>query len=163
MATDIEKAKRMEELKESKLFKVIKVMSHIMDDWLIDPLLGLIPYVGDLATPILSLPYLYISIFKVKSPALTIALIYNVLLDCAVGLIPWIGNILDVFSKSYVENFKLLEGYISNDRKTINTVRRKVAYLIGMIVLLIAIIVALLILIGKLLIWLGETVYSWFV
>ena len=63
MATDIEKVKRMEELKGSKLFKVVKTMSYIMDDWFIDPLLGLIPYVGDLATPILSLPYLYISIF----------------------------------------------------------------------------------------------------
>lgn len=158
--TDMEK---YQDIKESKLLRVVRTISYAMDKWCIDPLLGFIPYVGDLVTPIMSLPYLYISVFKLKSPTLTIAIIYNILVDCAIGLIPWLGNIFDFFNKSYIENLQLLEGYIENNKKAISTIRRKVAYLATMIFVLIAIIVALVLLIGKLLLWAGEAIYSWFV
>lgn len=151
------------DLNDLTSLKVVRIIAKVMDKWCLDPLLGFVPYVGDLVTPIMSLPYLYVSIFKIKSVSLTLVLIYNVLVDCAIGLIPWLGNIFDFFSKSYVENLNLLEGYIVRDPKVIRKVRRKIAFLISMIVLLIALIIGLVILIGKLAIWLGEVIYSCFV
>lgn len=152
------------EVKDSKSFKVVKKIADLMDNWYIDPILGVIPNVGDLVTPVFSLPFLYLSIFKVKSVALTLAMIYNILIDCALGMLPfWIGNILDFFNKSYKENYRLIVGYVEKDRNVIRAVNRKVTYLISMIVLLIAVIIGLIILIGKLIVWLGDTIYSWFV
>ena len=152
------------EVKDSKSFKVVKKIADLMDNWYIDPILGVIPNVGDLVTPVFSLPFLYLSIFKVKSVALTLAMIYNILIDCALVMLPfWIGNILDFFNKSYKENYRLIVGYVEKDRNVIRAVNRKVTYLISMIVLLIAVIIGLIILIGKLIAWLGDTIYSWFV
>lgn len=163
MPTDNEKARRAEDLKASKLFKSVKTISRTMDDWCLDPLLGLIPYIGDLATPIMSIPYLYISIFRLRSLPLTLAFIYNTLTDCAIGLIPWLGNIFDFFNKSYIENLQLLEGYIANNDDTRAKIRRKTIYLSLMILLLLAIIIGMIVLIGNILVWIGETIFSWIV
>lgn len=161
--TTLENAKR-NEVKDSKSFRTVKKIADLMDNWYIDPILGIIPNVGDLVTPVFSLPFLYLSIFKVKSVALTLAIIYNILVDCALGMLPfWIGNIIDFFNKSYRENYRLVVGYVEKDRQVIKAVNRKVSFILLMIVLLIAIIIGLMILIGKLLIWLGDTIYSLFI
>ena len=41
------------------------------------------------------------------------------------GAIPVIGNVFDIFKRSYVDNLKLITGYIEDDKEIISKVRKK--------------------------------------
>ena len=44
-------------------------------------------------------------------------------MDVLIGAIPlYIGDVLDVFKRSYVENLRLVTGYIEDDKEIINKV-----------------------------------------
>ena len=54
-----------------------------------------------------------------------------------IGSIPfYIGDVLDVFKRSYVENLKLITGYIEDDKEIINKVNKKVFWTAVFIVVL---------------------------
>ena len=113
-------------IKESKSYKSVVVISKIMDRYYLDPIIGIFPIVGDIIPPLCSIPSIYVAMLKVKSLPLTLAIIYNILFDVAVGMIPFfIGNIIDFYNKAYVRNLKLIIGFVDNDKKIINEVNRK--------------------------------------
>ena len=73
----------------------------------------------------------------VKSIPLTLAVIYNILMDLLIGAIPfYIGDVLDVFKRSYVDNLKLITGYIEDDKEIINMVNKKAFWTAVFIVVL---------------------------
>ena len=135
------------DIKEKKSYKLIEAIAKIMDNYYVDPLLGLVPTVGDAVTSFLTLPYLYFSIFKLKSIPLTLALLCNMLIDFAMGVIPfWIGDVLDFFNHSYVKNYKLITGYVEGDEEMIKKVDRRargMAFLIVVLCLLIWLLIKL--------------------
>ena len=46
--------------------------------------------------------------------------------ELLIGAIPfYIGDVLDVFKRSYVENLRLVTGYIEDDKEIINKVNKK--------------------------------------
>ena len=97
-----------------------------MDKYYLDPLIGLIPGgVGDTISSLLAFPFIYYSLCVVKSIPLTLAVIYNILIDVMLGAIPVIGNVFDIFKRSYVDNLKLITGYIEDDKEIISKVRKK--------------------------------------
>lgn len=96
-----------------------------MDDYYLDPLLGLIPVVGDILPQIFNFSFFYVSIFKIKSYALTVTILRNILIDILVGIIPYLGIILDVFHKSYQKNFNLIVGFVNDDKNIIREVNQK--------------------------------------
>ena len=54
-----------------------------------------------------------------------------------IGSIPfYIGDVLDVFKRSYVENLKLITGYIEDDKEIINKVNKKAFWTAVFIVVL---------------------------
>ena len=116
-----------------------------MDKYYLDPLIGLIPGgVGDTISSLLAFPFIYYSLCVVKSIPLTLAVIYNILIDVMLGAIPVIGNVFDIFKRSYVDNLKLITGYIEDDKEIINKVRKKAfatAVLIAIVCLLIYLVV----------------------
>ena len=125
------------DVKELKSYKLIETIAKVMDNYDVDPLLGLVPTVGDAVSSLLTLPYLYFSIFKLKSIPLTLALLCNVLIDFAMGVIPfWIGDILDFFNHSYIKNYKLIMGYVEGDKEMIKRVDRRAWWMAAMIVVL---------------------------
>ena len=125
------------DVKELKSYKLIETIAKVMDNYYVDPLLGLVPTVGDAVSSLLTLPYLYFSIFKLKSIPLTLALLCNMLIDFAMGVIPfWIGDILDFFNHSYIKNYKLIMGYVEGDEKMIKRVDRRAWWMAAMIVVL---------------------------
>ena len=129
-------------LLNDKCYKALKVIAELMDKRYLDPLIGfLLPALGDLSVLLLNLPYLYFSLFRVKSVPLSIAIVYNALLDCLIGLIPFgIGDFLDIFHRSYVKNYRLIVGYVEEDKSVKNAVRRKYVYMaIAIVLLLLAI------------------------
>lgn len=142
-------------IKESQAYKLIEAIAKVMDEYYVDPLLGLVPTVGDAVTSLLTLPYLYFSVFKLRSIPLTLALLCNMLIDFAMGVIPfWIGDILDFFNRSYIKNYKLITGYVEGDEKMIKSVDRRAWWM----ALLIALLCLLIYLLIKFAVW----AWNWF-
>ena len=111
------------------------------DKYFLDALLGFIPSVGDLVSSVFGLPFIYVSLVKVKSISLTLAIIYNYLVDILLGSIPFfIGDAIDFFSKAHVKNLNLITRYVEGDKKTIRQVRSK-ALLTGILILVLCIII----------------------
>ncbi len=121
------KPKQIEKSKELELFFTF---SKIMDDYYMDPILGLIPGAGDLVSSILSLFSLRIA-FKLRSAPLFMAMLFNILLDLLIGLIPVAGTIGDFFYKSNIRNYQLAEGYIRKDKKIRKSIHKRVAVFMG--------------------------------
>lgn len=133
--------KRIKDLKKSKAFWLISMITKWADKYFLDALLGFIPSVGDLVSSVFGLPFIYVSLVKVKSISLTLAIIYNYLVDILLGSIPFfIGDAIDFFSKAHVKNLNLITRYVEGDKKTIRQVRSK-ALLTGILILVLCIII----------------------
>ena len=118
-------AKRQEMMNRSSYRMMVKTATY-MDKYYLDPIIGLIPGgIGDTISSLVALPFIYYSLCVVKSIPLTLAVIYNILKDVMLGAIPVIGNVFDIFKRSYVDNLKLITGYIEDDKEIISKVHKK--------------------------------------
>lgn len=82
-----------------------------------DPILGLVPGLGDVATGMFAL-FLLITAFRLKVPGVIRArLIINSLLDVVLGAIPFAGDIFDFAWKSNSRNLSLLEKHARGEAK----------------------------------------------
>lgn len=142
-------------IKSSKSYQMTERIARLMDKYYLDAVLGfLLEGFGDLLTQLLTLPYIYVSAVKIRSVPLTLAVIYNALCDIAMGLIPfYIGDVIDVFNKSFVQNFKLIVGFVEDDKKIISEVNRKAVRMAVLIVMLCVIIYFLVLLTIKVMTW----------
>ena len=94
-------------VKSSGEYKLLKNISLFMDTFFLDPILGFIfPGLGDIITASLTIPFIYTSIFKLRSVHLTLAIVYTSLVDMLVGLVPVLGDIGDLLVRSYKKNYK---------------------------------------------------------
>ena len=133
--------KEISELKSSKAYKFISTITILADKYFLDALLGFVPSVGDLVSSIFGLPFIYVTLFKVKSIPLTLAVIYNYLVDILLGCIPFfIGDAIDFFSKAHVKNLDLITRYVEGDKRTIRQVRSK-ALLTSILIILLSIVI----------------------
>jgi NAD/NADP transhydrogenase beta subunit len=79
----------------------------------LDPIIGLIPVVGDLTTTVISL-YIIACAAQMQVPKSTLARMgLNIVIDSVVGAIPFVGNIFDFAWKSNALNMQLLERHAS--------------------------------------------------
>lgn len=117
--------KKQELLQNSPTYRLMDTIQRIMDENYLDFFIGLIfPGIGDVISGALALPFLYFSLFRVGSITLTLAVLYNVIVDTAVGTIPLLGDIFDLLHKSNTKNFKLITGYINDDKEIVAEVNR---------------------------------------
>lgn len=128
---------KRQQILQSTSYKMLERIAIYMDTYHLDPIIGLIPGIGDLISAILAIPFIYYSLFTLKSIPLTLAIINNILLDICLGLIPmWIGDFIDIFNLSFKRNIQLILGYINDDPIIIRRIRKKVIMLfITMIIL----------------------------
>ena len=78
----------------------------------IDPLIGLVPGIGDLASPLLTIAILW-QAAKLRVPKVVLArMVLNALVDAAVGAIPVLGDAFDFAWKSNEWNMALLERHV---------------------------------------------------
>lgn len=135
------KEKDINELKSSKAYKFISTITILADKYFLDALLGFVPSVGDLVSSVFGLPFIYVTLFKVKSIPLTLAVVYNYLVDILLGSIPFfIGDAIDFFSKAHVKNLNLITRYVEGDKRTIRQVRSK-ALLTSILIILLSIVI----------------------
>jgi hypothetical protein len=77
----------------------------------LDPILGLLPGLGDAASFAVSGGLLLAMIRYGASRKVIILMLLNVLLDTTLGSIPIIGNIFDFFYKANIRNLSLLKAH----------------------------------------------------
>lgn len=114
-----------------KTLAELRSISHLFDDAIpipgtpyrigIDPLLGLLPAVGDYLGAIVS-AYIVIQAARIGASNQTLArMVGNIIGDTFVGTVPLFGDLVDVAWKANAKNIKLLEKHLSEphrDRKT---------------------------------------------
>ena len=75
----------------------------------IDPILGLVPGVGDLASPVLSLFIIWQGA-RLRVPKVVLArMVFNALIDAISGVVPVLGDLFDFGWKATEWNMALLE------------------------------------------------------
>lgn len=117
---------KRDEIINSKSYKSVVLLSKIMDKYYLDPIIGLFPIIGDIIPLLCSIPAIYVAFVKIKSLPLILAIIYNIIFDATIGMIPFlIGNIVDFYNKAYIKNLKLIVGFINDDKYIIKEVNRK--------------------------------------
>ncbi|NEP16751.1 MAG: DUF4112 domain-containing protein [Leptolyngbya sp. SIO4C1] len=100
----------------------IRRLSRLMDTALripgtrfrfgLDPIIGLVPGLGDLVTTAIS-GYILFLAARFRLPGSVFKqMVFNIALETIVGAIPFLGDIFDAFYKSNVRNLALLETYL---------------------------------------------------
>lgn len=75
----------------------------------LDPLLGIIPVAGDTVALVISLYPVWVA-FEVGLPKkIIVTMIFNILIDYVMGLIPVMGEVIDAFWRANSRNVDLLE------------------------------------------------------
>jgi len=123
------KQQRFEKLRNTNSFKMMESVAKYMDNWYLDPLIGLVSGFGDVISTLVVLPSIYFCLVHARSIPLTLAVVFNSLKDAALGMIPFfIGDILDAFYKSNHKNLKMIIGYVQGDEAVVSSVRKKAVW-----------------------------------
>lgn len=148
---------KQEIIRNSVSYKLVHAIALWMDRRLLDPLIGLVlPGFGDALTSVLAVPYLYLSIVKLKSIPLTLAIVCNILLDVFIGIIPYIGVVGDVFKRAFTRNAAMIKGYVEGDRAIMQEIDRKAVGMAFLIVILCGLIYAMVLAAVKIVEWAGS-------
>lgn len=109
----------------------------------LDPIIGLIPGGGDIASSALSAYIVFSAGMLGAPPAILVQMVINILLDTFAGIIPVIGDLFDVAWKANVKNMELLEVHFGKPQPASTKKASKgfIFLLVG-IVMLVAIAVA---------------------
>lgn len=81
----------------------------------LDGIIGLIPGVGDTLTMGVSAYIIYRARPHV-TPAILVRMIWNVVIDWAIGIIPFFGDIFDVAWKANRRNIRLLKDHLQTKK-----------------------------------------------
>jgi hypothetical protein len=101
-----------------------------------DPIIGLIPVVGDLAGAALS-GYIVLASARLGTPPSTLArMLINIAIDTVVGSVPVLGDMFDVGWRSNMKNADLLESHLRGSLESRRANRLVVAGVIGGVFLL---------------------------
>ena len=131
------KEEKLRELQESDSYQLIEFITNLCDKYFLDPIIGLIPVVGDFITILVGLPFIYVTLVKVRSFPLTLAVIYNYVVDMLLGCIPFfIGDFLDFVNRAHIKNMKLITHYVQDDKGTVSEVNSKALRTAFLIVIL---------------------------
>lgn len=82
----------------------------------LDPLLGLLPIVGDASTTLVSVALLLTMLRHGASGAVVVRMALNIFIDSVVGAIPILGNVFDFTFKSNERNVALLRRHYAEGR-----------------------------------------------
>lgn len=147
------------QIERSFAYRSIKVIAKYMDKYFLDPIIGILPGAGDILPTVLLIPFLYVSLFQLRSLPLTLAVVFNMLRDVALGMIPfWIGNFIDVFNRSYLQNFRLIVGFVEGDKEIIRQVNRN-ALGMGVLIVICCLVICGLVKLGA---FIASAIGGWF-
>jgi hypothetical protein len=77
----------------------------------LDPILSLVPGVGDLASPAFAVALLAQAIYQGVPRVIMLRMLMNALFDAVIGAVPLAGAVGDLFYRANLRNLELLERY----------------------------------------------------
>lgn len=119
----------------------------------LDPVLGLVPGVGDLAGGLVSLYFLVQAALYEAHLSILVRMTLNILADIVIGSIPLLGEIFDVGWKANTRNARLLDELQKNPSKVKSQSKLIIWTVVAVSVLLIVALIYLLI-------WLIDTLFE---
>ena len=132
-----EKEERRKVLEQDWGYRMVKWIATAMDKWAIDPIVGfLAPGFGDIFTSVMTVPFIYVALCKVKSIPLTLAIIHNTLMDVLLGIMPLLGDVFDFFNRSYKQNYAMIVGFVEGDKRITRMVNGKAVQFLILIVMI---------------------------
>lgn len=152
------KERKKQQIMQSQSYRSVENIQKAMDVYQLDPILGFIlPGIGDVFTKLFTFPFIYVAFVKVKSIPLTLAIIFNAMVDLCAGLIPYAGIVLDVLVRSYKKNYRLIVGFVNDDKEIIQDVNKKAIWM-GLGILVVSFVIYLLI---NMVVGMITGVYNW--
>jgi hypothetical protein len=124
----VSRAPRLRALTEGQVqrLKALKHISRLLDSAFVlpgtdfrlglDPILGLVPGLGDLASPLFTIAVLWQSRDLGIPRVVQLRMIFNVAIDALVGMLPVAGDLFDFAWKANDRNLALLERYAYEQR-----------------------------------------------
>jgi hypothetical protein len=94
---------------EDRALRAASTIAKWMDQRFLDPVLGLVPWVGDLVSAGLGLYPVYLAWRKKAPGSLSARMFLNLSVDLLGGLLPVLGDIWDFFFRAHSRNLALLE------------------------------------------------------
>lgn len=138
---------------DNQVYQSMQSFTRYMDRFYLDAVIGLIPGWGDAVALLCVVPFVYFSMFIIKSIPLTLAVLNNALRDVLLGMIPFfIGDVIDIFHRANMKNMTMIQGFIDGDEAIIKQVNRRAlqsAIVLFVLLLLIALMIWLLISFGS--------------
>lgn len=121
----------------------------------VDPLIGLIPFVGDAVAAIFG-AWVISEAARFGIPRIVLArMVVNLLVDLAIGVIPFIGDIYDIVSRSNTRNLELFRRHaLDPDAST----RGQQTFFAGLVLMIVGAVWLLATAIGAVVRWLGSAV-----
>jgi hypothetical protein len=99
----------------------IQLVSRILDTFFvipgtrirfgIEPIIGLIPILGDQVTSLISAALLYRSVQHRLPKIALVRMALNILINAVVGMVPLFGDLFVLWYKPNIRNYKILERY----------------------------------------------------
>lgn len=84
----------------------------------LDPILGLVPFAGDIVTLIMSAIMVVVMARHGASGILVMRMVGNIIVDYAIGSVPFVGDIADFRIRANRKNYELLrEHYYDNEHR----------------------------------------------
>jgi hypothetical protein len=85
-------------------------LARVLDYYLLDPVIGLIvPGAGDVVGSLLGLYPVAIALRRKMSPVIVARMLLNLALDALFGIVPLLGDLVDLGYKANLKNLELLE------------------------------------------------------
>jgi Domain of unknown function (DUF4112) len=95
----------------SRLLDTIFVVPGTRIRFGLEPIIGLIPVLGDQATSLMSAALLYLSVQHRLPKIALVRMALNILINGVIGMVPLIGNLFVLWYKPNIRNYRILQRY----------------------------------------------------
>jgi hypothetical protein len=104
----------------------------------LDPIIGLVPGIGDLISPLFTIALLWQSHDLQLPKVVQLRMLFNVAIDTFIGIVPIVGDLFDFAWKANDMNMALLERHAFEERRASTADWLFVVAMIGLLVVLAA-------------------------
>ena len=111
-----------------------RTIARWMDGYGLDPLIGLIPGIGDVIGAGFGLYIVSIGVRRGLSKPVIARMLFYLFIDMLVGAVPVVGDVADFFYKANEKNLRLLEEHVGQPAPDRMTIAVDWAYLAGSVV-----------------------------
>jgi hypothetical protein len=88
----------------------VKKMATVLDRYMVDPIIGLVlPGAGDVIGSLLGMYTVHLAFKRKVSPVIIARMLLNLGFDGLLGIVPLVGDLVDVGFKANVKNVELLQ------------------------------------------------------